>query len=175
MTDQEVEGAGALGLSIKLLATAARTDAGIVASVLPTAVPADSPFGWTDGVTNRIEIDAEPLGTVRLAGRWGAATSSAVLGDLLAVARGQPSTWAGLPPAGAPAVAAIDGLDAARHWYAFVPPVRTSRCPRPSRKRLRCRSRRDCTAHGSRDAGRRTGGLRRDPAAGGRPDAVSRR
>ena len=54
--------------SIKLLATAARTDAGIVASVLPTAVPADSPFGWTDGVTNRIEIDAEPLGTVRLAG-----------------------------------------------------------------------------------------------------------
>ena len=30
----------------------------------------------------------------------------------------------GLPPAGAPAVAAIDGLDAARHWYAFVPPVR---------------------------------------------------
>ena len=58
VTDQEVEGAGALGLSIKLLATAARTDPGIVASVLPTAVPADSPFGWTDGVTNRIEIDA---------------------------------------------------------------------------------------------------------------------
>jgi hypothetical protein len=46
-----------------------------------------------------------------------------VLGDLLAVARGQPSTWAGLPPAGAPAVPAIDGLDVARHWYAFVPPV----------------------------------------------------
>ena len=131
VTDQEVEGAGALGLAIKLLATAARTDGGIVASVLPTAVPADSPFGWTDGVTNRIEIDAQPLGTVRLAGpgAGGAATSSAVLGDLLAVARGQPSTWAGLPPAGAPAVAAIDGLDVARHWYAFVPPVDVSNLP----------------------------------------------
>ena len=131
MTDQEVEGAGALGLSIKLLATASRTEDGIVASVLPTAVPADSPFGWTDGVTNRIEIDAEPLGTVRLAGpgAGGAATSSAVLGDLLAVARGQPSTWAGLPPAGAPAVAAIDGLDVARHWFAFVPPVDVSNLP----------------------------------------------
>src|SRR5262245_9229825 len=118
VTDQEVEGAGALGLAIKLLATAARTDGGIVASVLPTAVPADSPFGWTDGVTNRIEIDAQPLGTVRLAGpgAGGAATSSAVLGDLLAVARGQPSTWAGLPPAGAPAVAAIDGRDGPRPW-----------------------------------------------------------
>jgi homoserine dehydrogenase len=131
VTDQEVEGAGALGLAIKLLATASRTDAGIVASVLPTAVPADSPFGWTDGVTNRIEIDAQPLGTVRLAGpgAGGAATSSAVLGDLLAVARGQPSTWAGLPPAGAPAGAAVDGLDVARHWYAFVPPVDVSNLP----------------------------------------------
>jgi len=131
VTDQEVEGAGALGLAIKLLATASRTDAGIVASVLPTAVPADSPFGWTDGVTNRIEIDAHPLGTVRLAGpgAGGAATSSAVLGDLLAVARGQPSTWAGLPPAGAPAIAAVDGLDVARHWYAFVPPVDVSNLP----------------------------------------------
>jgi homoserine dehydrogenase len=127
VTDQEMEGAAALGLTIKLLATATRrADGTIEAAVIPTAVPADSPFGWTDGVTNRIEIDAEPLGTVRLAGpgAGGAATSSAVLGDLLAVARGQPSTWAGLPPAGAPAVAAIDGLDAARHWYAFVPPVR---------------------------------------------------
>ena len=131
VTDQEVEGAGALGLAIKLLATASRTDAGIVASVLPTAVPADSPFGWTDGVTNRIEIDAQPLGTVRLAGpgAGGAATSSAVLGDLLAVARGQPSTWAGLPPASAPAGAAVDGLDIARHWYAFVPPVDVSNLP----------------------------------------------
>ena len=131
MTDHEVEGAGALGLTIKLLATAARGDGGIVASVLPTAVPADSPFGWTDGVTNRIEIDAEPLGTVRLAGpgAGGAATSSAVLGDLLAVARGQASTWAGLPPAGPPAVAAIDGLDVPRHWFAFVPPVDVSNLP----------------------------------------------
>ena len=88
--------------------------------------PADSPFGWTDGVTNRVEIDAEPLGTVRLAGpgAGGAATSSAVLGDLVAVARGVGSTWAGLPPATGPAVAAADPLDGRRRWYAFVPAVR---------------------------------------------------
>jgi homoserine dehydrogenase len=131
VTDQEVEGAAALGLTIKLLATASQGATGIVATVLPTAVPADSPFGWTDGVTNRIEIDADPLGTVRLAGpgAGGRATSSAVLGDLLAVARGLTSTWAGLAPALAPAVAAEPGLDVPRHWYAFVPPVETEALP----------------------------------------------
>jgi homoserine dehydrogenase len=126
VTDQEMEGAAALGLTIKLIATAARRDDRIEAAVIPTAVPSDSPFGWTDGVTNRVEIEAEPLGVVRLAGpgAGGPATSSAVLGDLVAVARGAGSTWAGLPPATDAAVAAVDPLDAPRRWYAFVPAVR---------------------------------------------------
>jgi homoserine dehydrogenase len=56
----------------------------------------------TGGVLNRIEIDAEPLGTVAFEGpgAGGAATSSAVLGDLLAISRDAGSTWAGLAPAG---------------------------------------------------------------------------
>ena len=131
VTDQELEGAAALGLTIKLLATGARGPDGIVAWVVPTAVPSDSPFGWTDGVTNRIEIEAEPLGTIRLAGpgAGGAATSSAVLGDLVAVARGLGSTWAGLPAAGAAPVSAVDPLDEPRSWYAFVPPTTTTDVP----------------------------------------------
>jgi homoserine dehydrogenase len=126
VTDLEMEGAAALGLTLKLLATASRDGPAITGAVLPTAVPSDSPFGWTDGVTNRVEIDALPLGTVRLAGpgAGGAATSSAVLGDLLLIARGGSSTWAGLPTAGGPPSEAIAPLDAARHWYAFVPAVR---------------------------------------------------
>jgi homoserine dehydrogenase len=122
VTDAEVEGAAALGLTIKLLATAERGDDGIEAAVIPTAVPADSPFGWTDGVTNRVEIDAEPLGTVRLAGpgAGGAATSSAVLGDLLAIARGLGATWAGLHPASGVQSRAADPLDRPRPWFAFV-------------------------------------------------------
>lgn len=131
VTDQELEGAAALGLTIKLLATATRRDDAIEASVVPTAVPADSPFGWTDGVTNRIEIDAEPLGTIGLSGpgAGGPATSSAVLGDLLAIARGLGSTWAGLPPATGPAVAAADPFDNRRHWYAFLPAVEPGPLP----------------------------------------------
>ena len=131
VTDQEVEGAAALGLTIKLLATAARRGDTVEASVVPTAVPADSPFGWTDGVTNRVEIDAEPLGTIGLSGpgAGGPATSSAVLGDLVAVARGLGSTWAGLPAAAGPAAAAADPLDGRRHWYAFLPAVSAGPLP----------------------------------------------
>ncbi|MEZ0241717.1 MAG: homoserine dehydrogenase, partial [Chloroflexota bacterium] len=124
VVDVELEGAAALGLTIKLLATATRRpDGTIEAAVIPTAVPADSPFGWTDGVRNRVEVDADPLGSVGLAGpgAGGPATSSAILGDLVAVARGLGSTWAGLAPATGPAVAAADPLDGRRRWYAFVP------------------------------------------------------
>jgi len=131
VTDQEVEGAAALGLTIKLLATATRRGDTVEASVVPTAVPADSPFGWTDGVTNRVEIDAEPLGTIGLSGpgAGGPATSSAVLGDLVAVARGLGSTWAGLPAASGPAAAAADPLDGRRHWYALLPAVSAGPLP----------------------------------------------
>ena len=131
VTDQEVEGAAALGLTIKLLATATRRGAAVEASVVPTAVPADSPFGWTDGVTNRIEIEAEPLGTVGLSGpgAGGPATSSAILGDLVAIARGLGSTWAGLPAATGPAVPAADPLDGRRHWFAFLPAIRSGSLP----------------------------------------------
>jgi homoserine dehydrogenase len=130
VTDQELEGAAALGLTIKLLASATRGDV-IEASVVPTAVPADSPFGWTDGVTNRVEIDAEPLGSVGLSGpgAGGAATSSAILGDLVAIARGLGSTWAGLAAATGAAVAAADPLDGRRRWYAFLPSVEAGPLP----------------------------------------------
>ena len=123
VTDRELAAAAALGLTLKLLATAGRSGDKILAGVLPTAVPAGSPFGMIGGVLNRIEIDAEPLGSVSLSGpgAGGAATSSAVLGDLLAVARGLSSTWAGLPPAPAAAGAALDPVETARGWFAFVP------------------------------------------------------
>jgi homoserine dehydrogenase len=102
VTSADIAAAMSDGEVIKLIALAERRPGGIVASVLPTRLPVDSPLGRTDGVLNRIEIDAEPVGTVAFAGpgAGGGATSSAVLGDLLAIARGAGSTWAGLAPAG---------------------------------------------------------------------------
>jgi homoserine dehydrogenase len=123
VSDDAIAGAARHGLAIKLLATAAPAPTGLAAAILATAVPADGPFGRTDGVTNRIEIDAIPLGTIGLAGpgAGGAATSSAVLGDLLAVARGLSSTWAGLPPASGPASSSATPLQGERRWFAFIP------------------------------------------------------
>jgi homoserine dehydrogenase len=123
VTADDIAGADALGMTIKLLATAVRRDDGVTAAVLPTAVPCASAFGRTDGVTNAVEIDAEPLGTVMLTGpgAGGPATSSAVLNDLAAIARGGGSTWAGLAPATDPATPATDPLDGPHRWFALAP------------------------------------------------------
>jgi len=98
------------GRIIRLVATAAIDDDGdVVAAVLPTALRLDSPLGQTAGVRNRIEVDATPLGRVGFdgPGAGGAATSSAVLGDLVAVAREAGSTWGPRRPAGGPAQDAV--------------------------------------------------------------------
>jgi homoserine dehydrogenase len=86
----------AAGRIIRLVASASLdADGGLGAAVLATALPRDSALGRTAGVGNRIEIDATPVGRVGFdgPGAGGAATSSAVLGDLIAIARGAGSTW----------------------------------------------------------------------------------
>jgi homoserine dehydrogenase len=97
----DIAAAAAEGRVIKLIASARRDGDGVDASVLPTAVDGGSAFGRTSGVLNRIEVEASPVGTVAFSGpgAGGPATSSAVLADLIALARGLGSTWAGLPPA----------------------------------------------------------------------------
>ncbi|MFL5640902.1 MAG: homoserine dehydrogenase, partial [Chloroflexota bacterium] len=92
------------GRIIRLLASATIDDDGdLTAAVLPTGLRLDSPLGRTAGVGNRIEVDATPVGRIGFdgPGAGGAATSSAVLGDLVAVAREAGSTWGPLRPAGA--------------------------------------------------------------------------
>ncbi len=90
------------GRTLRLVATSRVTEDGAIeVSVVPTAVPAESPFGRCDGVLNRVEVDALPVGRIAFEGpgAGGAAAASAVLGDLVAIARGVGSTWAGLAPA----------------------------------------------------------------------------
>jgi homoserine dehydrogenase len=90
------------GRIIRLVATASSDVAGdLSAAVLPTALPLDSALGRTAGVRNRIEIDATPAGRLGFdgPGAGGAATSSAVLGDLIAIARKAGSTWGPRPEA----------------------------------------------------------------------------
>jgi homoserine dehydrogenase len=115
----ELEGAAALGLTIKLVARAEPgLDGAVRAAVTPVAVRSTSPLGTTGGVTNLVEVVAEPVGRVsfRGPGAGGPATASAVLADLLAIVRGAGSTWGPLPPAG-PARRVMDDLDGERAWF----------------------------------------------------------
>jgi homoserine dehydrogenase len=127
VTADAIAAAAGLGATIKLIADVRRLpDGRLAASVLPTLVPREDPIGRTNGVTNRIEIRGDPVGSVAFSGpgAGGPATASAVLGDLLAVARGAGSTWAGLPPAFPAKADALSGpLDSApdRGWFVVLP------------------------------------------------------
>ncbi|HEY7599848.1 MAG TPA: hypothetical protein VH741_07975, partial [Candidatus Limnocylindrales bacterium] len=93
-----VRDAATRGLVIKLIASA---DAGGRATVARTEVARHSVLGSTDGATNVVELRGWPVGTLVFQGPGAGAdpTSSAVLADLLALARGEGSTWGALPPA----------------------------------------------------------------------------
>jgi homoserine dehydrogenase len=125
VSGDEVKAATAVGLTLKLVARARRLPDGTVgAGVLVTALAADDELARTGGVENRVEIDAVPVGRVAFAGpgAGGPATSSAILGDLIAIARGGSATWAGLPPAEGPAGIAVADDQPRRRFFASTLP-----------------------------------------------------
>ncbi len=69
VTAADVAALAAEGRILRLIATTRLADDGAIeASVVPTAVPAGSAFGRCDGVLNRIEVDAVPVGRVAFEG-----------------------------------------------------------------------------------------------------------
>lgn len=101
VTAKEVRSAAMHGQRIRLVAEVAAADGRIDASVLPRLLPSDDPLARAVGVTNVLEIQGPPLGRIAVSGpgAGGPATAAAVLADLVRLARGAGSTWAGLPPA----------------------------------------------------------------------------
>lgn len=93
LTDQDFEAARGTGQVIKLIASAARSgpsaDPRVEVAVRPTLVSADHPFALTREGMNMVIIDSESAGSLRLsgAGAGGDETASAVLGDLINLAR----------------------------------------------------------------------------------------
>jgi homoserine dehydrogenase len=95
-----------LGYRIKLLGIAERTEAGISTRVHPCMVPASAPIARVDGVFNAVEIEGDFVGQVVLQGRGAGAgpTASAVVADLIDIARGRHTpVWGAAPGALAPA------------------------------------------------------------------------
>jgi len=78
-----------LGYVLKLLAVARRTDAGIEGRVHPAFVPAEHPLARVDGAYNAVHVLADLCGPVMFSGlgAGGDATASAVLADVVHVAR----------------------------------------------------------------------------------------
>jgi homoserine dehydrogenase len=86
----DIEHAAELGYRIKLLGVARRTGAAVEARTQPCLVPAGSPLGQLEGVTNMVVIEGDFVGRVVLSGPGAGEgpTASAILGDVIDIARG---------------------------------------------------------------------------------------
>lgn len=90
ITQADLRAADELGFRIKLLGVATRTEAGIEQRVHPTMVPKGSSIAQVEHVTNAVAIESDAVPQLALMGpgAGGEATASAVIGDLVDVARG---------------------------------------------------------------------------------------
>src|SRR5580698_7035164 len=87
-----------LGYRIKLLGIAKQTEAGIETRVHPCMVPGTAPIARVDGVFNAVVAEGDFVGRVMLEGRGAGAgpTASAVVADLVDLARGRSApVWGG--------------------------------------------------------------------------------
>jgi homoserine dehydrogenase len=89
VTAADIASAKDMGCVVKLLAIAERSDAGVSVRVHPAMIPRTHPLGSVREAYNAVFVEGESAGQLMFYGRGagGAPTASAVLGDLVAVAR----------------------------------------------------------------------------------------
>ncbi|MEM6467225.1 MAG: homoserine dehydrogenase [Pseudomonadota bacterium] len=95
----DIRAAGDMGYRIKLLGVATRVGDAVSASMEPCLVPATSPLGMLENVTNMVVVDGDFVGQTVYQGPGAGEgpTASAVVGDIIDIARGLI-----LPPLGQP-------------------------------------------------------------------------
>ena len=120
VTAADVAAARDMGFVIKLLAVAERTEdgRGVIVRVHPTMVPRSHPLASVRDAFNAVFIEAASAGEMMFYGRGagGAPTASAILGDVVAVARNLRSGGHG-PRESTYADLEIRGIDQARTRY----------------------------------------------------------
>lgn len=91
--------ASELGYKIKLLGIARRYDGGVMQVLEPCLVPKDSSLGSVEGVYNAVHIDGDFVDTGYLVGRGAGEgpTASAVMSDIIDIARGFNTPTFGVP------------------------------------------------------------------------------
>ena len=113
---QDFRYARELGYAIKSLAIATEADGAIQARVYPALVPQDNMLAKVDGVYNAVEVEGSLCGRVLIHGRGAGRgpTTSAVVGDLVEIARSLSSGSTPLPsvtPEDSGSVRSIDDLE----------------------------------------------------------------
>lgn len=98
----DIHRAADMGYRIKLLGVAQMTARGLEQRMAPCLVPADSPLGQLAGGTNMVVVEGDSVGQIVLrgAGAGGGPTASAVISDVVEVARGVRLPVFGQPAAG---------------------------------------------------------------------------
>ncbi|SMY08591.1 homoserine dehydrogenase [Flavimaricola marinus] len=114
ITIEDITQAADMGYKIKLLGVAQMTGRGLEQRMSPCLVPDTSPLGQLQGGTNMVVLEGDAVGQIVLrgAGAGSGPTASAVMADIIDIARGLR-----LPTFGQPA----KGLRAARAARAAVP------------------------------------------------------
>ncbi len=86
----DIEYAASFGYRIKLLGIATMEDGKLLQRVHPCLVPSASPLGVIDGPFNAVQVEGDAVGRVVFEGRGagGGPTGSAIVADILAIARG---------------------------------------------------------------------------------------
>ncbi len=100
-----------LGFTIKLIGAAQRTESGLLQRVHPSLVPLDVPMASVNGALNMVEVEGDLVGPLWLqgAGAGPEPTVSAVLGDVLSVARSKSNGSEAGPTAPSLALAPMSG------------------------------------------------------------------
>jgi len=107
-----------MGFSIKLLGVAQMTGRGLEQRMTPCLVPESHPLGQLQGGTNMVVIEGDSVGQIVLrgAGAGEGPTASAVMGDVIDIARGLRLPTFGIPAAQLVA-APVAVVSAAAPWY----------------------------------------------------------
>ncbi|MCB2111714.1 MAG: homoserine dehydrogenase [Defluviimonas sp.] len=97
----DIRRAGDMGYRIKLLGVAQLTGRGLEQRMSPCLVPAESPLGQLQGGTNMVVLEGDSVGQIVLRGAGAGAgpTASAVMSDVIEIARGSRIPTFGQPAA----------------------------------------------------------------------------
>ncbi|KAJ55318.1 homoserine dehydrogenase [Actibacterium mucosum KCTC 23349] len=90
VTIEDINHAADLGFRIKLLGVAQMTGRGLEQRMSPCLVPTNSPLGQLENATNMVVLEGDAVGQIVLrgAGAGEGPTASAVMGDVMDLARG---------------------------------------------------------------------------------------